>query len=165
MRFLLILLPVQIFGIVLMFPSVDIENPPIAVFEDFDGESTEVTVVFSDEDHPNPLIDIVYDIYRLFRYGRVVDIETFVIKKDTVLFPDDFASVSSFHQTENLHTRAEIPIDEFELFDGELVVYVNTWNHMFSNKPLRGLTYIPVILKPERGGREDAERIYSLFKK
>jgi hypothetical protein len=151
-------------GIVLMFPKIDLENAPIDFFYFDHGNATEVTVVFKDEDHPNGFLDPLYDLYRLAKWGRIKDIETFYIYEDKVIFPDDYASVTSFYQTEDLHTHAEIPLDEFQRVDGKIVVYVNTWNHMFSNKPLPDLEYVPFIFKPKIGTRDDAEKIYSIYK-
>jgi hypothetical protein len=151
-------------SVVLMFPKIDLENAPIDFFYFDHGNAFEITVVFKDEDHPNKFLDPLYDLYRLMKWGRIKDIETFYIYRDKVVFPDDYASVTSFYQTKNLRTHAEIPLDEFQKFDGKIAVYVNTWNHMFSNKPLPGLEYVPFIFKPKIGTRSDAEKIYSIYK-
>ena len=66
-------------------------------------EGTEVTVVFLDEDHPNPIVDLIYDIFRFFRYGHVKDVETFFISENEVYFPGVYASATSFFEMENLH--------------------------------------------------------------
>ena len=161
----LLMIPGMIFGvgIILMFPKVDLENAPIDFFAFDYGKFVEVTIVFKDEDHPDPLIDPLYDTYRFLKWGRVEDIETFYVYEDKVVFPDDYASVTSFYQTKDLHTYMEVPIDEFEKRDGSILVYVNTWNHMFSNKPLPDLEYVPFHFKPRIGTREDAERMYSIY--
>ncbi len=156
----LFLICVSAFSIVLKLPSVDSDNPPIEVMACQKDGYTQITVIFLDEDHPNPVIDFLYDIYRFFVWHRIYDIESFRVYEDRILFPDDFASVTSFFQTENLHTRNEIPLNDFETEDGQIVIYVNTWNHMFSNRPLHGYTYIAFHLKESTGCREDAERKY-----
>ncbi len=152
-----------VFGLelVLMLPSFDLGNAPIEVFCYDHDYGKEITVIFKDEDFPNPILDVLYDTYRFFKWGRVEDVETFFIRKETVFFPDDYASVTSFFQTENLHTRREISIDYFETLNGNIVVYVNTWNHMFSEKPLPGILYIPFFFKPREGTRGDVEKLYS----
>ncbi len=149
------------FGLILMVPTFDMENGPIDLFIFDHGDSLEITVVFSDEDHPDPVEDVLYDVYRFFKWGRVEDVETFFVMGHSVFFPDDYASVTSFFQTEDLHTRMEIPLSDFERLSGELVVYVNTWNHMFSEKPLPGVPYIPIRMNGREGTRETAEKIYS----
>ncbi len=151
-------------GIVLMFPKVDMENAPIDFYTFKYGDAEEITVVFKDEDYPNRFLDPLYDIYRFIKWGRFEDIETFYIKGNLVIFPDDYASVTSFYQTKDLHTHAEIPTSDFQKKNGNIVVYVNTWNHMFSNEPLSDLEYVPFFFKPKSGTREDVERIYSKFK-
>ncbi len=162
----MIFLPLMSFGIgvILMFPAIDMENGPIDFFVFDHGSSVEVTIIFKDEDHPNPFLDPLYDLYRLAKWGRIEDIETFYITATSVVFPDDYASVTSFSQTEGLHTHAEIPIGNFQVQDGKILVYVNTWNHMFSNKPLPNLEYVKVEFRARIGTREDAERIYSVWK-
>ena len=160
-----LIVPVMVFGIgiILMFPKIDLDNAPVDFFTFDHGKFVEVTIVFKDEDHPNPFIDPLYDIYRFLKWGRVKDIETFYVYEDRVVFPDDYASVTSFQQTENLHTHMEIPIEVFKKKDKSILVYVNTWNHMFSNKPLSDLEYVPFHLKPRIGTRKDAEKMYSIY--
>ncbi len=162
---ILLMIPGMIFGvgIILMFPKIDLENAPIDFFIFDYGKFVEVTIVFKDEDHPDPLIDPLYDTYRFLKWGRVEDIETFYVYEDKVVFPDDYASVTSFYQTKDLHTYMEVPIDEFEKEDDSILVYVNTWNHMFSSRPLPDLEYVPFHFKPRIGTRKDAERMYSIY--
>ena len=162
--FFALLVPLQILSFILMFPSIDLSNAPVAVYECEIQDGTEVTIVFLDEDHPNPLIDPIYDIFRLFRWGRMKDVESFYVKDGSVLFPDDYASVSSFFQTHDLHERREVPLKDFEFLNGEMLVYVNTWNHMFSNLPIPSLTYVPMIFTPKVGCRSDVEKVLSIFK-
>ena len=42
----------------------------------------EVTFVFADEDHPNSILDRMYDALRLTTWGRIEDLETFFIVVD-----------------------------------------------------------------------------------
>ena len=151
-------------GVILMFPRIDLDNAPIDFYSIKYGDVEEITVVFKDEDYPSKFTDILYDTYRLMKWGRIEDVETFYIKGNVVIFPDDYSGDATFHQTENLHNHAEIPIDEFQKEDGKILVYVNTWNHMFSNKPIPGLEYVPFHFVPKIGSREDVERIYSIYK-
>ncbi len=58
-------------------------------------------MVFKDKDHPNKFTDIIYDACRLAKWGRIEDVETFYIKKDRVIFPDNYSGDATFHQTEN----------------------------------------------------------------
>ncbi|MDK2886607.1 MAG: hypothetical protein PWP54_1165 [Thermosipho sp. (in: thermotogales)] len=142
-------------------PNYDKENGVYKIysFEHLDKE--EITVVFWDEDHPNPFIDLVYDIYRFFKWGRFYDIETFFISKNSVIFEDDFSDSFSYFQTENLHNFKEIPFDEFEKDGNKIIIYVSTWNHMFSNKPLPDTEYITYFPGNLVGTRSEVEKIYS----
>ncbi len=150
--------------VILMFPRIDLNNAPIDFYSIKYGDLEEITVVFKDEDYPNKFTDVLYDVYRLVRWGRIEDVETFYIKGNTVIFPDDYAGDATFYQTKNLHNHAELPIDKFQKRNGKILVYVNTWNHMFSNKPILGLEYVPFYFVPKIGSREDVERIYSIYK-
>ncbi len=162
----LIVITSVVFGteVVLMFPKIDLDNSPIDFYSIKYGCVEEITVVFKDEDYPNKFMDIVYDAYRMVKWGRIEDAETFYIKGNTVIFPDDYSGDATFYQTKNLHNHAEISIAEFQKKSGKILVYVNTWNHMFSNKAIAGLEYIPFYFTPKVGSREDVERIYSIYK-
>jgi len=164
---ILILIPLFTFPLSLIFmvPAFDLDNMPIEFYSCQTPEGTQVTVVFKDEDHPNPIKNFTHDIDRYFKWGRIQDIESFYIKDDYIFFPDDYASVISFFETENLHTRAEIPLERFTEFAGSKVIYINTWNHMFSEKPLKGVSYILFFPSFKKGCRIDAERKYSFLVK
>ena len=99
----------------------------------------EVTVVFSDEDHPFFLFDAVYDLFRCFRYHRKKDIETFymylssknqqIIKID---FGDAYSGLQKFSKGIVKHFHQSISGNLLEMQNGRPVVYINTWNHLFS---------------------------------
>lgn len=125
------------------------------------GDKTEITVVFWDEDHPNFFIDFIYDVFRFIKWGRMYDIETFFITDNTVIFEDDFSESESYFQTENLHNYKEIPFKDFEKDGENVVIYVSTWNHMFSNKPLQGVDYVIYYSSNLEGTRNYVESIYS----
>jgi len=157
-----ILLIVQGYALIFMVPTFDMDNPIIEVYAQVSEEGTEVTVIFLDEDHPNPIVDFIYDIFRFFKYGRVKDVETFFIFENEVYFPGVYASTTSFFETENLHHTKRVGIENFEIYDGETIIYVNTWNHMFCEKPLPGIPYVPVVVNSFLiGSREDVEKIHS----
>ncbi len=149
------------FAVEIRMPAFDKNNSVHSIYSYDHGDRKEITVVFWDEDHPNPFTDFVYDIYRFFRWGRFYDIETFFVLKDRVLFEDDFCDSQSYYQLKNLHNKAEISIDEFEKVDDAVVVYVSTWNHMFSNKSMANTQYISFRQGDLVGTRQDVEKIYS----
>jgi len=159
---LLFLLSTYAFALVLRLPEFDRKNGIKEVFLHDHGDRIEYTIVFWDEDHPNTLTDLLYDLYRLYKWGRFYDIETFFLYPDRIHFPDDFCDSETYFQLENLHNQAELSLDQFEHFNGKPVVYISTWNHMFSNKPLRGVSYLNYkVEKTAFGTRNDAERKYS----
>ena len=108
----------------------------------------EITVEFADEDYPGMcgLLDCTYDCIRRPLYGRKKDIETFFVlqgDKDqaTVHFPGTYSGPTQNYQTKNpKHLNATVPPADFEREacqddkDGALVVWVNTWNHLFGPK-------------------------------
>ncbi len=103
----------------------------------------EITVVFSDEDHPSGLTDKFYDFYRSFKYHRIHDVETFRMYFDInniVLSEIDFTDVYSggqtFKQKKVQHFSESVPATAFEYTNtgAHPVININTWNHMFSEK-------------------------------
>jgi len=150
-----------------MIPEKDMGNDIIDVFVEKYENRVEITVVFKDEDHPNPFTNFFYDIYRFFKYGRVKDIETFFLiidgeKIKEVYFPGVYAGSHRYSDTEDLHGTITLPAKTFEFKDGRIVIFVNTWNHMFSNKPSKSVKYVEISdYKISKGTREDAEKVYS----
>jgi len=150
-----------------MIPEKDVGNDIVDVFVKKTENQVEITVVFKDEDHPNPFVNFFYDIYRFFKYGRVKDIETFFLivdngKIEEVKFPGVYAGSHNFDDTENLHESISLPGNVFEFKNGRIMIFINTWNHMFSNKPLKNMKYIEISdYKVSEGTRKDAEKIYS----
>ncbi len=142
-------------------PVFDKSNSVCKIYSYDHGDKKEITIVFWDEDHPNPFVDLVYDIYRFFKWGRFYDVETFFVLKDYVLFEDDYCDSHSYYQLEGLHNSAKIPIDDFERTDNGLTIYVSTWNHMFSNRALANTEYMSFTVKGFSGTRKDVEKIYS----
>ena len=129
----------------------------------------EVSVVFKDEDHPNPIYDFFYDIYRFFKYGRIKDIETFYIvfedesmrKPMKIEFPNVYGDELPYDAVENLHGDADVPYENFE-FDGKRpIIFVNTWNHMFSEREPIGQSVLIYDYPSYRGTREKAEKYFS----
>ena len=70
---------------VFSLPVSDIENGNDieSVYYDIEYDKlrlyVEITVVFKDEDHPNGLIDWIYDMIRKRKYKRIEDVETFFL--------------------------------------------------------------------------------------
>ncbi len=132
-----------------VLPERDLENGIEAVFveEKFDGGSVifEVTVVFTDEDHPSGLVDVVYDSYRSSKYKRVMDVETFFMRVDSgagriseIDFPGVYGGDQPFNLGPVKHEDAVIEGDAFSFFEetGRPLIYVTTWNHMFRESPV-----------------------------
>lgn len=106
----------------------------------------EITVVFKDEDHPDNLKDFFYDIYRRFKYHRVDDVETFFIYYEIlknpfiklqplfVFFPDTYSYNQKFLEKHIKHYSDIIKIEDFKLIGKRPIIFINTWNHLFSNR-------------------------------
>ncbi len=85
---------------------------------------TKYTLTFADEDHPIPHVDANYDIYRLYEYGRIQDIESFYVSNGKVWFLDSGSKSQSFW-------ILTVPIHHQDINNFSDTVYVsNTWNHM-----------------------------------
>lgn len=103
----------------------------------------EMALVFADEDHPED--DKSYDLFRLIRYRRIIDIEFIFLYLDDsgnvgrINLESIYAGLNSW--TDSSHKDIEIPLDK----NGEFAIYVNTWNHALSLTPNPDLDYqIPV---------------------
>lgn len=157
---------------VFYMPESDIEkgNGIESVFFDVkeieSGYSVECTVVFLDEDHPCKLIDWAYDLIRRIKYKRVKDIETFYLNFDNqgnlkeVKFEYNgkgtYAGAQEFDKGDVKHFTATIPSEEFEIKEGRVLIYINTWNHMFSELKREGLKYKEIgDYQFEAGSRAD----------
>lgn len=149
------------FQFVIKVPEFDKENSVLNIYTFEKEGNKEITIIFWDEDHPNFFADFVYDIYRFLKWGRMYDIETFFISDNSVIFEDDFSNSSSYFQTKNLNNYKEIPFEDFQKDGDNIVIYVSTWNHMFSNMPLKNVKYISYSPNNLNGTREKVEKIYS----
>ncbi len=135
---------------IFIIPSVDIEHgnelQSVCIEPNQINDTTlsiEYTLIFKDEDHPSAFLDMLYDIYRSFKYKRIADTETFFIqfqKNDSGIWQPvliNFANVYSDHQTfyksDVKHFSLEVPASPFTYTDNRIVIYVNTWNHMFAH--------------------------------
>ena len=142
-----------------------------AVFVSRHDDREEISVVFSDESHPNRIIDWLYHGFRHLRYGRTKDIETFVFRyqdktniPDSIEFPGSYSDGQRWNHFFQHHYERVLSMSDFTMSAARPVLYINTWNHLFSNKntndddanPPRMTTIsnYPVY----RGSRQDAER-------
>ena len=138
---------------------------------DFDGKNqlqtvyvaayengTELTFSFLDEDWPNACADCVYDTIRWPLYGRVSDIESLIIVNDQVHFPGTYSADQSWGIAMPTHNEASIDLSEFEKNDaGELILWINTWNHLFGEKNNNATLPITYQCAQTPGGVESME--------
>lgn len=170
----------KIFLPVFIVPNIDItkknEIIGLSLFfhKDLEDEKIiEYTVLFKDEDHPNNFINFIYDIYRSFKYKRIIDTESFFIRYikspdnlwiiDYVDFPDDFGANQVYFEKNVKHFASKIEGNLFEKKDNRVVIYCNTWNHMFSNKDtnLNLEKSIVADYKTYLGNRKTVEKIFN----
>lgn len=169
-------------------PLEDDDCPILAVFVGLEGPTkAELHVVTADEDHPISVVDHLYDAQRWFGlvepsprfpfirrargrsgYRRIADVETVILDlapsptapPTAIRFPGTYSAEQRWDVLLARHHSAEIPWDRFDLEDGRPVLYVNTWNHLFSNDPSNGcddhrlVGDYPVYL----GSRADVQR-------
>uniref|UniRef100_A0A7S4C5R4 Uncharacterized protein n=1 Tax=Chrysotila carterae TaxID=13221 RepID=A0A7S4C5R4_CHRCT len=108
----------------------------------------EVTVVFWDEDRPNPVTDIFYDMFRGLIFGRWEDVETFFVLLDDAGVPSEiefagtYCGDSKFWARVPQHLSARLKLSEFDSVALTVglapcrapLVWINTWNHAFGEK-------------------------------
>jgi len=155
--------PLPIFSI----PKKDLEkgNNIDCIFIKKTDKKTSFSVILKDEDWPK--IDSFHDPIRKFFLGRIEDIESFVYKyksnqlknnPDSIKFIYIYSGKKTFKKIG--HGLETIAFDKFESKDSRPVIYINTWNHSFSesdNNPELEKTYI-YDYSMYFGNRLDAER-------
>ncbi len=162
---------IEYIGPIFILPADDSRNSISSVFinQTCSGDrlTSEITVVFSDEDHPNGLIDLLYDGYRQMKYGRSADVETFTIHSqhgviEKIDFKHVYAADQTFYFAQVQHYDATPAGSTFEYEGNRPVIYINTWNHMFSetdnNPALQKLIIRTYPTYP--GSRMDVEALF-----
>ena len=156
--------------------DIDERNGIEAIFltRSQDLTSIEVTLVFKDEDHPNALADVLYDRYRVFKYGRKADLESFVmhISAETgelldISFKGSYGGNQPFATSKTKKSDAVIPADALVIDCTTLrpVLFVSTWDHLLSEiDPNTDMTdRVQVEEYPiYYGTRDDVERIFKI---
>ncbi|EMN69802.1 hypothetical protein LEP1GSC100_4424 [Leptospira interrogans serovar Bataviae str. UI 08561] len=98
----------------------------------------ELSLVFQDERHPSIWKDKVYRIYRGFKYGRHKDIETLLLefsKKGELLnihLKNVYSGEQRFAADPVHHFDSILKSEQIMRDEGKPVLFINTWNHMFS---------------------------------
>ncbi|TND07175.1 MAG: lipoprotein [Bacteroidetes bacterium] len=154
-------------------PEKDAKNPVEILFVKTDTLDNsirkEISVVFVDEDLPFFFFDWCYDAYRRNHYRRKKDIESFVLyysaatdALDSVAFPSTFSRDQRFRKNMVTHFSQTFPGSAFRLTDSRPVIFVNTWNHMFSpvdeNPGMKKDSLFAGWLR--KGSRADAESYF-----
>jgi len=154
----------RIFMPIFVIPEIDIKKRnEILSISYFIVDKTEnqitieYSVIFKDEDHPIYLINHLYDFYRSFKWGRIFDIESFkinFIKIDQNIsnnsidskiesnkwfiefidFENVFSKDQNYFYKNVKHYSNKIEGISFNKINDRVVIYINTWNHLFSNK-------------------------------
>ncbi len=87
----------------------------------------EYTLTFADEDHPVSYIDAGYDVYRLYEYGRIQDVEKFYVSNGNIWFLDSGSKSQGFLSFAPIHYQV--------MSDFSNTLYVsNTWNHLMDTQ-------------------------------
>ncbi len=177
------------FSLSIVQPHEDVANGNgleavyLCTFEEGGRTIVEVTLVFRDEDKPQPnsAEDLWYDVWRLVAWGRVEDIETFFVylygSKAIVKFEGlalvlegsmglrEIAPIGS--GSKSFYSSAHVN-DEGSSNLKELTVYVNTWNHALglrdNNPAMTKDVFSLSDLSVRIGSRLDAENEYSSLK-
>ncbi|RHX80191.1 surface adhesion protein Lsa23 [Leptospira yasudae] len=104
------------------------------------GKRIELSLVFQDERHPAKWKDVLYRIYRGFKYGRNKDIESFRLQfsktgeLSTVHLKNVYSGEQRFNEDPVQHFDSVLKAEQLRKEEGKPVLFINTWNHMFSEK-------------------------------
>jgi len=142
----------------------------------------EITLVFQDEQlRKHGIFDIIYRIFRFFRYRRIADIEKFYIhkseKKDYFTFPGIFSDKETlFDDSTHFDKPEDGPVEKRDVkyyFQDKThpIVFVNTSNHAIAphdnNHDIWKWEYIPwsktIPIKLGKKSREKVEKDYRRF--
>lgn len=107
------------------------------------GHGHQVTLIWSDEVIPHDrrlslagLADRSYALLRLLRYGRLRDVESFLLFAEPDGSPSELYFPGSFsHQnrySSPVHYAARVPAKRVEMEGGRVVIYSQTWNHLMN---------------------------------
>ena len=106
-----------------------------------------IDIYWEDEWHPCFLFDWVYRLVRKCKYSRTYDHQSIRIyvtdeKKIYKCYSSNWADDgSSYNVCIAKHRCFTYPLVDFELINGDPVVYISTWNHMYSKEPLDPIEY------------------------
>jgi hypothetical protein len=104
--------------------QIGVENGKNCIFTWCYAQYTKYTLYFYDEDHPDPTIDILYDYWRQLYYGRIQDVESFVVTNGIIDFNgiwDNNRAYAEFYGQHGGMTRS---------YATNSKIYVsNVWNH------------------------------------
>ena len=110
---------------------------------DLDNETIiNADLIWKDEIHPCFCIDWIYRVYRHFKYGRTYDVQSIKYNYDNNLkiyniYSSNWADEgSSWNICIAKHRCFKYQIDKFEKIYDTPIIYVSTWNHMYSLKQL-----------------------------
>lgn len=84
---------------------------------------TRYVLEWKDEDHPNPTLDAIYDQIRLEQYGRIADVETFIVKNGVIEFDYIWDEDKKYGDFFGAHG------DKDRTYKNGVKIYANTWNH------------------------------------
>lgn len=156
-------------------PTVDVSNILQVVYVAEYENGAEITLLFKDEDRPNPFLAVLYDMLRYPLYGRTSDVETVIIIGETVHFPGTYAAKQTWNTRNPHHEDATVPMSKFDRNEAnDWILYTNTWNHLFSespNNPGQTLLFCTPTLDEEtskttkdyrlrRGSREEVDGMF-----
>lgn len=88
--------------------------------------NTKYTLYFQDEDHPDPTIDALYDFWRIIYYGRIEDIESFVITNNVINFNGIWDNNKAF--AEYIGQHGNMNRNYINSYDTKVYIS-NVWNH------------------------------------
>ncbi|EMJ96820.1 surface adhesion protein Lsa23 [Leptospira alstonii] len=133
------------------------------------GKKIELSLVFQDERHPSFWKDEVYRIYRGFKYGRHKDIESIRLhfsetgELSTVHLKNVYSGEQRFAEDPVRHFDSVLKSEQLMKEERKPVLFINTWNHMLSEKDLN-----PELSKKKldsvelrTGSREELDAFYS----
>ncbi len=133
------------------------------------GKRIELNLVFQDERHPSVWKDRIYRIYRSFKYGRHKDIETIRLQfsksgeLSTVHLKNVYSGKQKFAEDPVYHFDSVLKSEQLMKKNQKNVLFINTWNHMFSEKdsnpelPKKQLDSVEL----RTGSREELDLFYS----
>lgn len=130
------------------------DTQPIRISYRYNGTTITYYIIWQDEKNPNTVVDFLYRVFRFLYYGSVLDIERVHVFIESnipykVVFETLEHEITELYVINGTHAAFKNGTIVQCLSDYRPILYVITWNHMFSITPHKNGNYSLYIPKDD----------------